>query len=81
MMGTITDLRDFRRRRVDQRAGFRLCGWKPLRDAVTEASRAVNGLVPLHLAREEEILQVVEIIDECRELAAGMLSKGRRHGK
>lgn len=81
MKRTVVDLLAYRRQRVDQMAGFRLCGWKPLREAVTDASRAVNCLVPLHLASEEEIFEVIERLEHCRQLALSMLQKGRRHGQ
>ena len=81
MMRPITDLPTYRRHLVDKRAGFRLCGWKPLREAVTDVSRAVNCLVPLHLAREEDITAVAEQLEHCRQLALAMKQRGRRHGQ
>lgn len=81
MKRAVVDLLAYRRRRLDQKAGFRLYGWKPLRDAVTDASRAVNCLVPLHLVNEEEIVAVVDQLEHCRQLALSMLQRGRQHGQ
>jgi hypothetical protein len=71
----------YQRRKAEQLAGFRGCGWKALREGVTEASRAVNCLIPLHLASEEEIVEVAAELERCRQLALAMLRKGRRHGR
>jgi hypothetical protein len=81
MTRPVTDLRAYRQRLVDKRAGFRGCGWKPLREAVTDVSRAVNCLVPLHLAREEDIAAVAAQLEHCRQLALAMMQRGRGHGQ
>lgn len=81
MKRNVLDFRAYQRRKSDRREGFRACGWRALREAVTDVSRSVNRLVPLHLAREEEIAEVAEELERCRLLALAMLKKGRRHGR
>jgi len=81
MKRNVLDFVAHQRRHAERREGFRACGWMALRDAVTEASRAVNHLTPLHLVSEDEIAGVADHLDHCRQLALAMLKKGRQRGR
>ena len=81
MKPNVFDLRAYKRRKTERNLGFRACGWKDLREAVTETSRAVNCLVPLHLATESEIVEVAEQLANCQRLALAMLAKERQRGQ
>lgn len=81
MKQNVVDFRAYRRRKVEHDLGYRACGWRDLRAAVTDASRAVNHLVPLHLVTESEIIEVADRLARCQHLALAMVEKGRQHGK
>jgi hypothetical protein len=77
----VTDLRAYVTRRAEQWGAFRARGWQPLRQAVTDASRALNHILPLHMASEEEVARVAEQLRQCHELAIAMLQEGKRNGR